>query len=134
MPLPACSTQPSTTSPTSLGATRARQIASRTTMAPRSAADRSFKPPPNEPIGVRQAPRMTTSKSLFKRAHLLRNEQRRASGAPDLVQGRVSGDLAQQQPRRRHLDHGQFSDDQVHYLQAGERQRAALHDLVTAVS
>ena len=37
----------------------ARAIASRMTIAPRSAAERSLSTPPNDPIGVRQALRMT---------------------------------------------------------------------------
>ena len=45
-------------------APKARAIASRTTMAPRSAALTSFNAPPNAPIGVRHALRITASKSL----------------------------------------------------------------------
>src|SRR5438309_1156851 len=52
------------TSPTSAGATVARAIASRITIAARSDAERSFRAPPNEPIGVRQALRITASRSL----------------------------------------------------------------------
>src|SRR5947209_19316593 len=129
MPLPACSTQPSTTSPTSAGETRARQIASRTTMAPRSAAEMSFNAPPNAPIGVRQAPRTTTSKSLSKRAHLFGSDQRRAGRHLDLVERRVDGNLPEQQSSRRDLDDRHLGDEQVHDVQPGERQLAALGDL-----
>jgi hypothetical protein len=37
----------------------ARQMAARITTAPRSAADKSFSAPPNDPIGVRHALRIT---------------------------------------------------------------------------
>src|SRR6185295_16617631 len=47
------------TSPMSFASIPARAMASRMTTAPRSAAERSFKAPPNDPIGVRHALRMT---------------------------------------------------------------------------
>ena len=55
---------PMTVSPTSAGFTRARAIASRIATAPRSTADKSFNTPPNDPIGVRHALRITVSKSF----------------------------------------------------------------------
>src|SRR3954462_1851703 len=59
MPAPACSTQPMITSPMSIALIAARLIASRMATAPRSTADRSLNTPPNEPMGVRQAERIT---------------------------------------------------------------------------
>ena len=53
-----------TTSATSAGFTLARAIASRMTTAARSTADTSLNTPPKDPIGVRQALRMTASSSL----------------------------------------------------------------------
>src|SRR5436190_12813651 len=133
IPAPACSTQPSTTSPTSSFVTPALAIASRMTTAPRSAAGTSFKAPPNEPIGVRHAPRMTTSKSLFKCAYLAGNDEHRAGCPLHAVEGGVGRNLAKHEPIRRDLDHCKLGDNQVHDPQARERQRASLEDFVAAV-
>src|SRR6186997_3012970 len=126
IPAPAWSTQPSTTSPTSAFATPARVIASRMTTAPRSAADTSFRAPPNDPIGVRQALRMTASKSLFKSPYLVGNDEGRAGCRLHEFDGRVGRNLAKDQPVGGHLDHSKLRDDHVHDLQARERQRATL--------
>src|SRR5262245_1003005 len=61
---PACSTQPRMTSPTSSRATFDRAIASLIAIAARSTDVRSLNAPPNDPIGVRHALRMTASKFL----------------------------------------------------------------------
>src|SRR6476620_10350355 len=60
------------TSPMSFASTPARAIASRMTTAPRSTADTSLNTPPNEPIGVRHALKMTASSIK------IRNRQPRA--------------------------------------------------------
>src|SRR5438094_2899726 len=73
MPAPACSTHPMTTSLTSALFTPARAIASRMTMAPRSTADKSLNTPPNDPIGVRHALRITVSKSFIPELYVLRS-------------------------------------------------------------
>src|SRR5881394_3613358 len=65
MPAPACSTQPMMTSPRSTALMAARRIASRMTTAPRSAAERSLNTPPKDPIGVRQADKMTALSIQF---------------------------------------------------------------------
>src|SRR6185436_14979781 len=95
MPMPACSTHPMTTSPMSAGLTFARAIASRITTAPRSTADTSLRAPPNEPIGVRQALRITASNELVKRAYPFRHLEIGAGGGLHLLDGGVGGDLAQ---------------------------------------
>src|SRR5262245_5325305 len=61
---PACSTQPRMTSPMSSRATFDRAIASLTATAARSTDVRSLNAPPNDPIGVRHALRITASKFL----------------------------------------------------------------------
>src|SRR5690349_16211914 len=78
-------------------------------------------------------PRMTTSTSLFKCPYLAGNDERRAGCRLHAFHRGVRRDLPQHEPVRRHLDDGKVRDDQVHDLQAGERQRAAIEDLVAAV-
>src|SRR5258706_6392895 len=67
---PAWSTQPRMTSPISGGGTFARAIASRTATAPRSTADRFLNAPPNAPMEVRHALRMTASDCLATGLHI----------------------------------------------------------------
>src|SRR5581483_10638549 len=104
MPAPACNTHPRMTSPTSSFATPARAIASRTTTAPSCAALMSLSAPPNEPIAVRHALRMTTSKSLFKAPYLVCDDQPRPGRRLHGVDGGPGGNLAQQQTVRRDVD------------------------------
>src|SRR4029450_1101254 len=63
---------PATPAPVSAPLTSARAMASLITTAPRSAADTSLNTPPNAPIGVRQALRITVSNSLMPRLYVLR--------------------------------------------------------------
>src|SRR5262245_52040600 len=56
-----------------------------------------------------------------------------SGGGSNLVDRRIRGDLSQNQTPVRHLDHGQLGNDQIDDLQAGERQRAPLQDLVAAI-
>src|ERR1700686_3826265 len=122
------------TSPISAGATEARATASRTATAPRSAADTSLNTPPNAPIGVRQALRMTASKSSAKGTHLVRHDQFRAGRRPDPVDRRVGPPPAQDEAGGRPVNPRHPRHDEVDPLQAGERQRAPLQDLVTALA
>src|SRR5688572_15480983 len=118
IPAPACNTQPSTTSATSAGATFARTTASRTVTAPRSAADRSFRAPPNDPKGVRHALRMTTSKSLFKRPYLIGDDEIRSGGGFHRIKRHANGGLAQHQSSRRDVDDRHLGDDHVDDFQS----------------
>src|SRR5919106_5043144 len=127
MPCPACNTQPSTTSPTSLCGTAARAIASSTTIAPRSAAEISLSVPPKLAMGVRQALRMTASSEA---ANGFLDLQRRAGGGANGFNSGVFGDLAQNETIGCDVDHSQLGDDLVHDLHAGQRQRAFAKDLV----
>src|SRR5216684_4884487 len=112
------------TSPISAGATAARAMAPRTATAPRSAADTSLNDPPNAPIGVRHALRMTVSASLAKRTHLVRDDQICAGRRFDLVERRAGCHLAKHEAGGRHFNHRHLRHDEVDHLQAGEWQRA----------
>src|SRR3990172_9057487 len=78
-PRPACSAFPMITSSTDSGPSPARFSASRTTIAPRSVAENSFRLPPNVPMAVLTAPTMTTSLMVFP----LRRQPDRASQIDD---------------------------------------------------
>src|SRR5262245_51869144 len=101
IPAPACNTHPNNTSSTSDGATFARAIASRMATAPRSAADRSLRAPPNDPIGVRQALTSNASMSLAKSPHLIQDDEIGAGGRLDAIHRRIGCHLAQDEPVRR---------------------------------
>src|SRR4051812_35429555 len=122
IPAPDCSTQPSTTSSTSRGSTPARATASRMTMAPRSTAERSFSAPPKDPMGVRQALRMTGYGS-GKCGDLRGHDQIGARCPPHAIESRVLGNLPEDETLRLHLDDGHLGDDHVHAAETGERQR-----------
>src|SRR5262245_64949661 len=105
MPAPACRTQPITTSPTSGGATRARDSDSRITTVARSTDDRSLRAPPNAPIGVRQALSITVSKSwLAKALHLPGHDQIRSGRRLHLVDCCIRRDFAKPQPLSHTVD------------------------------
>src|SRR5687768_12366954 len=131
MPAPDCSTHPMITSPMSDGATFARPIASRITTAPSSAADRSLRAPPKEPIGVRHALRMTASSWLLKGPHFPADDEIGFGRGPDLVHRRICGDLAENEAARRDVNDRHLRDDHVDDLQARERQRT-LHENLRA--
>src|SRR6185369_3772639 len=133
IPTPAWSTHPITTSSRSPADTFARSSACRMTTAPRSAAERSFSAPPNDPIGVRHALTSTASMSLAKGPHLVRNDEFHAGCRLHALSCRARGDLPEDKSLRRDFDDGHLGDDQVDDLQAGKRQRATLQDLMTPV-
>src|SRR5438105_3908349 len=54
-------------------------------------------------------------------------------GLAHFVHRGARGDFLQGEAARRHLDDGELGDDQGDDLQAGQRQRALLEDLVAAV-
>src|SRR6185503_2044723 len=133
MPAPACSTHPISTSSTSDGVTWARAIASRIAMAPRSAAERSLKAPPNDPIGVRQALTSNASMSLGKSPYLIPDDERSARSGLHPFEGRIRRDFEQNQSGGRHFNDGHFGDDQVDHVEACKRQRATFHDFMTTI-
>src|SRR5581483_7357846 len=98
-----------------------RDSASRTTTVPRSTAERSLSDPPNDPIAVRHALRMTHSKSLSKAPYAVWNEQSRSRLAADVFDRRAVRHLAQHEPFAADLDDGKLRHDQVD--RAGTRQR-----------
>src|SRR5262249_21079589 len=103
------------------------------TTAPRSAAERSFSAPPNDPIGVRHALTSTASMSLAKGPHLLRKDEFHTRCSLHALNCRVRRDLAEHKSLRRDFDHGHFGDDQVDNVQTGKWQGATLQDLMTTV-
>jgi len=101
------------------GATFARTIASRTTLAPSSAAERPFSAPPNDPMAVRQA-LQDDDVGAIQTCHLAGHSEVHSGSCTNLLDRRVRRNLQKPQTRRRHFDDRYFADDQVDDLQASE--------------
>ena len=105
------------------------------TTAPRSTADRSFSAPPNEPIGVRQALENDGVEVLTQSVPTLSgNDADRAPVAARTASTVVSAAISRStRPVGVTSITASSVTIRLHDLQAGERQRAALQNLVAAV-